>query len=265
MSKRNLFSFIILLLLIASCQSNTGDNAPVVINQEKQLKDSIAKYPDSILLKENLIEYYRDNNNYTQALAETKNYLTKDSLNARFWDIQATLYFENKDTAHSIQSFETAIALNPNAQYIMSLGTLYAETKNPRALTLADLLVIVSKGDAQKEALFIKGLYNSFTGNNKKAMTYYDSCIAIDYTFTYAYREKAICFYNMGKYNDALDVLSKAIQIVNTYEEAYYWMGRCHEKLGDKTSAIKDYQTALQIDKNYVEAKEALLKLGVSD
>jgi tetratricopeptide (TPR) repeat protein len=256
--------FFVLGLLFAACHNDTQNNTTTAVNQEQQLKDSLAKYPDSMLLRENLIEYYRDNNNYAQALATTGNYLKKDSLNPRLWDIQGTLYFETKDTVHSIQSFENAVALLPDPQYLMSLGSLYAETKDPRALAAADALMANSKGSAQKESLFIKGLYNSITGNCTKAIPYFDSCITIDYTFTVAYREKAICFYNMGQYNDALEVLSRAIEIVNTYEEAYYWMGRCHEKLGDKTAAIKDYQTALQMDKNYIEAKEALLKLGVS-
>jgi tetratricopeptide (TPR) repeat protein len=259
-----IFFFLLLVLFFAACHNDTENDTTVVVNKEQQLKDSVSKYPDSMLLKENLIEYYRDNNNYTQALATTANYLKNDSLNPRLWDIQGTLYFENKDTLHSIQSFENAVLILPNPQYLMSLGSLYAETKDPRALPTADALMLNSKGSAQKESLFIKGLYNSVIGNSTKAIPYFDSCIAIDYTFTFAYREKAICFYNMGKYNDALDVLSKAILVVNTYEEAYYWMGRCHEKLGNKTDAIKDYQTALQMDKNYIEAKEALARLGAS-
>jgi tetratricopeptide (TPR) repeat protein len=260
---QKIFFFFIIVLLFSACHNNSDDET-VVVNKEQQLKDSVTKYPDSMLYREDLIEYYRENKNYAQALATTNNYLKQDSLNARLWDIQATLYFETDDTLHSIRSFENAVAIDPNPQYLMSLGSLYAETKDPRALIIADAVVKNSKGDAQKEALFIKGLYNSFSGNCTKAIPYFDSCLAIDYTFTFAYREKAICLYNMGKYNDALEVLSKAIEIVNTYEEAYYWMGRCHEKLGDKTDAIKDYQTALQIDKDYIEAREALAKLGAS-
>jgi tetratricopeptide (TPR) repeat protein len=261
---QKIFFFFIIVLLFAACHNDTENDTTVAVNKEQQLKDSVAKYPDSMLLRENLIEYYRDNNNYALALSTTANYLKNDSLNPRLWDIQGTLYFETKDTLHSIQSFENAIAILPNPQYLMSLGSLYAETKDPRALATADALMANSKGSAQKESLFIKGLYNSATGNGTKAITYFDSCISLDYTFTFAYREKAICFYNMGKYNDALDVLSKVILVMNTYEEAYYWMGRCHEKLGEKANAIKDYQTALQMDKNYIEAKDALAKLGAS-
>jgi tetratricopeptide (TPR) repeat protein len=263
MSKKIFLSLITLLALVSSCYNN-DDTDTTVVDREKQLKDSIALYPDSLLFRENLIQYYRDNNNYTEALAATQDYLKKDSLSARLWDIEATLYFEEKDTPNSIQAFETAVAIHPDPPYLMSLGSLYAETKDPRALAVADALIKNSNGDELKNALFIKGLYHSTAGDCNNAIPYYDSCLKIDYTFTLAYREKAICFYNMGRYNDALNVLSKAIEIVNTYEEAYYWMGRCHEKLNDKADAIKDYQTAVQIDKDYIEAKDALARLGAN-
>ncbi|MEI9933408.1 MAG: tetratricopeptide repeat protein [Ferruginibacter sp.] len=227
------------------------------------MKDLIAQYPDSSLLRENLIQYYRDNDNYNQALSATQEAINNDTTNPRFRDIQATLYFENDDTIHAIQSLQKAIAIYPDPQYIMSLGSIYAQTKNPLALTMADLLIKDPK--SQKESLFIKGLYYSSTGDNTKAIDYFNQALAVDYTFTFAYREKAICLYNMGKYKEAIDVLTKAVEVVNAYDEAYYWMGRCYEKLGDKDQAIKCYQLALKIDKDYTEAKDALTKLGVDE
>ena len=44
----------------------------------------------------------------------------------------------------------------------MSLGSLYAQTKNPMAITMADALLKVPKGNAEKQALFIKGLILSY-------------------------------------------------------------------------------------------------------
>ena len=250
--------------MILSCH-NQSENNNTPPDKEKQTQQLIAQYPDSLILRENLIEYYRENDDYDKALSATDEMIKKDSLDARLWDIKATLYFENEDTLNAITSFKRAIALNPDPQYIMSLGSLYAQTKNPLAIAMADSLVRDPKSDAAKESFFIKGLYYSSVGNNNKAINYLDSSLAVDYTFTFAYREKAICLYNMGKYNDALAVLAKAIEVVNTYDEAYYWMGRCNEKLGNKDQAIKDYQTALQIDNNdYPEAKDALSKLAGS-
>jgi tetratricopeptide (TPR) repeat protein len=249
-------------LIFISCNNQANNDQPLIQNEETQLKSRVDKFPDSLLLRENLIQYYRDNNNYNKAQDVTDAALKKDSLNARLWDIKGTLYFETSDTLNAIKSFEKAVSLNPEPEYIMTLSSLYAQTKNPLALTMADALIKDPKSDEQKQSLFIKGLYYSSTGDNIKAIGYFDTCISIDYTFTFAYREKAICLYNMGKYNDALDILSKALAVENTFDEAYYWMGRCNEKLGNKDEAVKNYQAALQIDKNYIEAKNALTRLG---
>jgi tetratricopeptide (TPR) repeat protein len=262
MIKTLLYPALLLIVFIVSCNNQANNDQPPIQNEETQLKTQADKFPDSLLLRENLIQYYRDNSNYNKAQEITDSALEKDSLNARLWDIKGTLYFETADTFNAIKSFEKAVSLNPEPGYIMTLGSLYAQTKNPLALTMADALVKNPKSDEQKQSLFIKGLYYSSTGDNTKAIAYFDTCISTDYTFTFAYREKAICLYNMGKYNNALDVLSKALAVENTYDEAYYWMGRCNEKLGNKDEAVKNYQAALQIDKNYIEAKNALTRLG---
>ncbi len=259
------FIFSTIVLLIYSCNNSYDDKniSKQPISTEQQLRISIKKFPDSLLLIESLIEYYRNNGNYDSAISVTDNALQKDVDNVEFWDIKGTLHYENGDTLQSINAFETAIDIYPLPEYIISLGTLYAQTKNSKALVLADALIIADRSKAKKEALFIKGLYNIYTSNPKRAIIFFDSCLSIDYTFMFAYREKAIALYDLGKYEDALRVLTRAITIQNNFDEGYYWMGKCYEKLDRKQEAIESYQMALLYDKNFIEAKEALVKLGV--
>ncbi len=257
--------FFLFISLIVSCKNNDGWHTTIqsADSSIKQLKESVAKYPDSLQLLEKLIEYYRDNGSYDTAIAMTDNAIKRDSDVAELWDIKATLHYENEDTLGSIKAFERAINIYPLPEYVISLGTLYAQTKNPKALELADALIIGDKSRAQKEALFIKGLYYNYTGDKNKAMTFFDSCIKIDYTYMFAYREKAIALFDLGKYEDALNVLKKAVTIENNYDEGYYWMGKCYEKLNQLQEAIESYQTTLIYDKDFIEAKEALKRLGV--
>jgi tetratricopeptide (TPR) repeat protein len=215
------------------------------------------------LLKENLVQYFRENGNYGAAIATTTNFLEKDSLNDRLLDIKATLYFENADTVNAIKAFEKAITINPRPEYIISLGSLYAQTKNPMALAMADALLQAPAANAQKQALFIKGLYYSYIGDKVKALSFFDSCLKIDYRDILAYREKAICLYDLDRYAEALDFLEKAVAVQNTFDEGYYWMGRCYEKLNKRKEAIESYKLALQIDPDYLEAKDALGKMGI--
>ena len=259
--KRYIFYF---LILFASCESGKKeDTAEALPSKETELRASVNKYPDSSLSRETLIQYYRDNVNYSRALAETNAAIKRDSTNPRFYDIQAILHFENGDTVKAINSFEKAVTIYPAPEYFISLGTLYAQTKNPKALDVADILIQRNKGKAEKEGLFIKGLYYNYMLEKEKAISFFDKALSIDFTFMEAYREKAIALSDLGKFKEALAVLDKAVTLQNNFDEGYYYRGKILEKLGRQDEAIESYQRALLYDPQYVEAKDALARLGV--
>ncbi len=175
--------------------------------------------------------------------------------------MQATLYFENGDTMDAISSMKHAVDIYPLPEYLVALGTIYAEVKNEKSLKIADDLLKINRVKSGKDAMFIKGLYYSYNGDKQKAINYFDSSLQMDYTYMFSYREKAIALYDLGKYNEAIEVLKRAVTIQNNFDEGYYWLGKCYEKLGKKDEAIQSYQTALLYDKDFTEAKEALNKL----
>lgn len=259
--------YIVALITIISCnnQDHDRENAEPAAQQapgrEQVLKDSILKFPDSLLLKEQLIQYYRDNADLEKAIATANEALRIDSLNDRLWDIKGTLYFENEDSLSAIRAYETAAGLNPQPRYIITLGSLYAQTKNAKALDMADILLQNKIPGIQKEAFFIKGLYYSFTADKNKAIGFFDQCLNLDRSYMLAYREKGIALYDMGKYNDAITVLDKAVTLQNNFDEGYYWLGRCLEKLHKPKDAMEEYKTALTYAPDYIEAKEALDRL----
>ena len=253
-------------LIFSACNNKKEEPTSSVTDTqlaEKKIKADILKFPDSLLLKENLIQYYRDNGAYDKALAATDEVLQKDSGNARIWGIKATLQYENEDTLNAIRCFETAANILPVPGYTVPLGSLYAQTRNKKALDIADILLQDKSTDLAKEALFIKGEYFSYTGDKKQAIAYFDKCLALDYTFMFAYREKAIALYNQALYSEAVKVLDKAVTLQNNFDEGYYWLGQCFEKLNNNDAAIESYRRALLYDSNYIEAKDALTRLGV--
>jgi tetratricopeptide (TPR) repeat protein len=257
--------FYLSILVLVACHNNevAGPSNTDLPSKEKELKDAIQAYPDSALLLENLVQYYRENGNYAQAIGSINSALTRDSMNARWWDVKATLLFENADTLAAIRAFEKSVSILPQPDVIISLGVLYAQTSNTLALAMADALLQANKADAEKEAYFIKGLYHSNKGDKNEAISFFDKSLKLNYSFMEAYREKAIALYDMGKYKDALAVLDKAVTLQNGFDEGYYYKGRCLEKLSKIPEAIEMYQRALLYDPNYIEAKEALARLGV--
>lgn len=265
MSGLKLFSVcIISILFFAACNSDDKSANPQRVsdqNSVQQIKNDITQYPDSLMLKENLIEAYRNAGYYDSAISVADEEIKKDSGSAYLWNIKATLYFENSDTLQAINSLKKAIDIYPLPEYLVALGTVYAEIKNEKSLYIADELLHSDKMKSGKDAYFIKGLYYNYTNQPKLAITNLDSCLNLDFTYMYAYREKAIALYTQGKYQEAIKVLKRAVTIQNNFDEGYYWMGKCYEKLNDSSEAIQSYQNALLYDKNFIEAKQALNNL----
>jgi tetratricopeptide (TPR) repeat protein len=255
------------LLIVSSCTGDSKKPTKVLpeSSAEEKLKTALAEHPDSTVLAENLIQYYRENGSYDRALSTVNKVLEQDSNKLRFWEIKAILHFENTDTLSAIRAFEKALMLSPNYADQISLGTLYAQTGNSKAIDFADMLLADKKADAVKEALFIKGLYFSFTNQKQKSIGFFDECIQLNFTFMDAYREKAIAQYDLGNYEAALSTLQRATTLQNNFDEGYYFMGRCLEKLNRKQEAIEAYQMALLYDPSYLEASDALAKLGVKN
>jgi tetratricopeptide (TPR) repeat protein len=245
---------------------NSGDKTvtpsqPSNQNSIESIKAQISQHPDSLMLKENLIEAYRNAGYYDSAIAVANQEIRKDSGSAYLWNIKASLYFENGDTMEAINSLKRAIDIYPLPDYLVALGTVYAEIKNAKSLDIADELLKANRVKSGKDAFFIKGLYYNYVNEPQKAIKYLDSCLNLDFTYMYAYREKAIALYSEKKYEDAIKVLKRAVTIQNNFDEGYYWLGKCYEKLNKKAEAKQSYQNALLYDKDFIEAREALNRL----
>ncbi len=257
------YAILVLLFVFISCNSHVKEAKPINPDTHSimTIKNAIKENPDSEILKENLIEAYRNEGYYDSAINIANQELVKDSGSAYLWNIKATLYFENNDTVNSINSLEHAIEIYPLPEYLIALGTVCAEIKNKKALLIADGLLHTNKTKYGKDGYFIKGLYYNYINKPQMAITNLDSCLNLDFTYMYAYREKAIALYDQSKYEEALKVLKRAVTVQNNFDEGYFWMGKCYEKLNKKQDAIQSYQSALLYDKNYSEARHALQKL----
>lgn len=265
---RKLMYFLLFSLLACFVACNTDDKKvqkkATVDNTIEILQKSVKEYPDSLLLSHDLIEAYRNQGAYDSALAITEWLIMRDSGNAYLWNIKATLFFETGDTTQATESLIRAIEIYPMPEYLVALGTIFATTKNADALLIANELLEFNKSKFGDDAYFIKGLYYNYIQKPKKAISYLDSCLRLDYTYMYAYREKGIALYQLGKYEDAIAILKRAILLNNNFEEGYYWLGRSYEKLDKIEDAMQSYQSALMYDKDYIEAKEALERLKQS-
>ncbi len=261
---KQIFTCLVVLVFFIACNNNEQPITKIdTPTKEKEMKDAISKFPDSMQLREHLIQYYEDNGSIELALAAMNNALQIDSGDTRFWDKKAQLHLYNNDTLNAIKSYEKAASIYPDPQFIMSAGLLYAKKNNSIALTIADVLASNKKANALKEAQLIKGIYFSKSGDVNTALNYFDKSLSLDYTFMLAYKEKASLLFDLSKFDEAIKVLKKAVTLQNNYEDGYYWLGKCYEKLNDSANAIENYRKAIFYFPDFDEAKDALGKLGV--
>jgi tetratricopeptide (TPR) repeat protein len=264
---RLLFLVPICIALLTACgdKKNTASSTTEAYQsaEEKTLIDGYNAYPDSAVLLGNLIRFYIESQNFDKAQSMLDKAIAKDTANPELWDSKSMIALQKEDTANAIKYLERAAYLGAQPEYIIGLGSLYAQTKKPEALVMADALLSAKRAGAEKEAYFIKGLYYSFTNEKQKSIPFFDKSLELDYNFMEAYMEKGLALYDLQDYEGARKVFTQSVKVNTRFDRGYFYLGKTFEKLGDTKVAIELFETALQIDPNYIEAQDALQKLGI--
>lgn len=225
------------------------------------LRDCEKKYPDNPAFPSLLAELYQQSNRMKEALAIYDGLLAKDSLDNEAWYEKGLLLQKIRDTAAAIRALAKAYSLQPVNTYGLELAHLYAESRNPVALSICDDILRKDSSHQLLDPLFIKGIYYSNSTQYKKAIVEFDSCIGRDWKFTDAYLEKGIALFEQKRYDTAMSTFQMTIKVSNTYPDGYYWVGRCYEATGHKDQAIPYYRQALSLDKDFTEAAEHIRHL----
>lgn len=235
----------------------TGRNKEAV----NLLKACIGKYPTSPDFKRRLGEAYIQSGQRNDALALYDDILKSDSSNFEALYEKGMLYTQLNDTVNAILTLEKSYKIQPVLQNGLALANLYAETKNPRVLSLCDVL---QKKDTAREfvdPVFIRGVYYSNTKQYDKALAEFETCVMRDYRFIEAYIERSIILYEQKNYKAAMDNLNYASEINYANPDVYFWKGRCLEAEGKKEEALDNYYKALTFDRGFTEAREAIKRL----
>jgi tetratricopeptide (TPR) repeat protein len=225
------------------------------------LKDCQRRFPDNPAFPSMLGELYQQSGRIQEAIAIYHDILTKDSSDFEAWYEKGLLLEKAKDTAGAISALGNAWRLQPTNTYGLELAHMYAENRNPAALTICDQILGKDSAHELLDPLFIKGIYYSNMTQYKKAITQFDSCIRRDWKFTDAYLEKGIALYEQKQYDSAMNTFLMTIKVSNTYPDGYYWVGRCYEATGQKDQAILYYRQAIGLDKDFAEAADRIKKL----
>jgi len=227
----------------------------------RMLESSIRRFPGNPDFRRRLSEAYLQLGRSSEALAQYDNMLKADSTNFEAWYEKGMLLAETGDTAGAINALARSYALQPLSMNGVMLANLYAETKNPLAIEIANQLIQKDSTSESLDPIFIKGIYYSNTRQYPQATEQFDKCIAKDWKFTDAYIEKGIILYEEKNIDEALQTFKMANTVSPSNPDAYFWQGRCYESVGKKDEAIENYAQAYALDKTFTEAKERMDKL----
>lgn len=258
--------FYVILIGTALCMTNFSCNSEDKKQEnaidETYWQQQIRKYPDSSILQENLIQYYRDNDEYEKAISFTDSLLDADSNNAKLWHMKGVIDFEIEDSLGAAHSFEKAYVLNPNPIDAIYMARLMAYYHNPKSLEVCNEIISTFGKAYEKETFIVKGNYYAAIKENQKALDAFDSSIKSSYTYMDAYLQKAFLFMSLERYKEAIDILMKAVTVQNNYDDGYFYLGKCYEQIKDTAKAIDAYEKTMLINSNFVEADEALKRIS---
>lgn len=263
---KNLIAFLFLVIISFACNNHSANRLETKDSLQQLLqnfRDSIKKYPTDTLLKYNLVLTLQDAGRYKEAV----NVL--DSMNIAWGDsVQMKVYFNYLfkraellvlagDTAGAIKTLEFIVIPGELTEAGLQLANLYAETKNPKTISICDSMNKNDESKRDPNPDYLKGVYYYNINDYEKALQQFNSCIKKDYTFLDAYMEKGRIFYKQNKCNEAIKVYDLAITVSNSFADAHFWKAKCLEALGNKEDAKISYQRAYAFDKTLTEAKEA--------
>ena len=169
---------------------------------------------------------------------------------------QVSDIIENKESAQS----SSTNSLSSYDELIKKGDIAYKAQKYTEALDYYTKAVVYKPQD-KITILKIANIYK-LTGNNTKALSFYDKLLTMDKNNTDAYFNKGLVFANQKNYDDAIKCFERVIQLSPEYPYAYYSLGMSYEQKGDISKAIEYYYlySGIEQDETMLNAVKQKIK-----
>lgn len=157
-----------------------------------------------------------------------------------------------KEFTAALQYFEKAIKYFPSEYGYYKIGKVKSEIEKAR----------IERVEAEKQQ-FVEPYFD-------EAIEAYSKSLEFNHQHYKTYEEKAELQLEMVEYNEAIDSLNKALQIVP--EKSIFWINQklstaykeralCKEAIGDRPGAIEDLSQAISLNPNNVDLLQERAKL----
>lgn len=264
LQKRFLSLFILSAALIFSCnEEKTLEKVVVPNNQKDSIQQLVKLYPDSIQLQLLLQEAIYMDGDTTLALANLLNLITKFPQNPDLQNSVSVIYLQKGDTTKAISSLLQSLAINQEQPEIeFELAFLQAAKKNNSALAIAERLIKrYDDGAIQAKGHFTRGIYFANLAMSNEAINEFDSAIIKNFTSVDAYIEKSILLLEIGKTNESISTLIKAIALDKKNPDILFWLGKAHQQKKEYDQALLYFSETLKLDPNNIVAEQAIKEI----
>ncbi len=231
---------------------------------------------------------YFKTSNFPNALLDLNKAIGINDSDAEAYRLRGMIRVKSGNYNSALQDYEKALALTPNDKMIInSIGVVMEKTENwEQALSyyekavqidntyqtainnykrmqekvqeLRNTLPSTSKTTLNAKDYFDIGLQAADEGDYETAIRYYSQCLELNPKSQPAYTHRGWAKYMRGNYAEAIEDLTKAIQI-NGSKWGYNQRGQAFLRLNKFEEAANDFQKALTLDPDYRTAKENLI------
>lgn len=226
------------------------------------LEQALKKNPGSIGLHITLAKGYESKSQFDKALAIADDIIKQYPGELDALMLKSEILGKQSKNGEALSILEQAYKYAPgDVDLVHQLAFEYADSKNPKVLSLADSLIKVDNEKRHAEPYYFKGLYYENTGNWKEAVKYFDEAIQHDFNFMDAYLDKGQTYYDQKKYAEALKTFQLTTTVFPSESLPYFWLGKTQQATGNKNEARLNYQRSYGLDKTFTEAKDSADRL----
>ncbi len=227
----------------------------------KTMERAAAIHPDRIPTLLKLCEVQYILKQYENSMKTIDKILKIDPQTADAFFMFGMNFKELGDTVRSINSFQSAVELNPDlTDAWINLGQLHAAIKSKLAGRFFDNAIRVDPKNPV--ALHAKAEYLTSKNDLKGAIALYKEINTADPQYEDGYFNAGLLYMEQDSFNQAYQQFDLALKVSPTFIKAYAFRGLASENLGKFGEAKHDYEQALRMAPDYELAKEGLARVG---
>lgn len=262
-SLKCIISIAILLLFTFSISCNSNEGEIQDKDLEKELEFLAKAYPDSIPLQLLYWEQKFTTGQKNNAIDSLMHLSERYPDNTVLLNGIAELALQNSDTGLALHFLGQSLSVLPvqsETEFRMA-GILEIKRDTLWEKITKNLIERENDPIAISRGYYLMGVHLANENKTKEAIEAFGNSIALNYTFTDAYIEKAILLLEKNQTDEASALLYKALELDRKSADIHFLIGECWMKRKNSEKALAFYEETLRLDPDYESAQTRIDKI----